>query len=109
LPRDGRDDVRRIATGGIRIGIGDTFTQRTDIDMNKFGKLLGVASLALAFGTATVMAQAPATAPAKKTFKLKTPTTAAGKACSDQADAKGLHGKERKTFRSTCKKGIKKS
>ena len=77
--------------------------------MIKIGKLLGATALAFAFSTATVMAQAPATAPAKKAFKLKTPTTAAGKACSDQADAKGLHGKERKTFRSTCKKGMKKS
>lgn len=27
--------------------------------------------------------------------------------CSKQADAKGLHGKARKTFRSTCKKEFK--
>jgi hypothetical protein len=27
--------------------------------------------------------------------------------CSKQADAKGLHGKARKTFRSTCKKELK--
>jgi hypothetical protein len=26
------------------------------------------------------------------------------KSCSDQATAKGLHGKERKKFRSECKK-----
>jgi hypothetical protein len=26
--------------------------------------------------------------------------------CSKQADAKGLHGKERKTFRSDCKKKL---
>jgi psiF repeat len=26
------------------------------------------------------------------------------KACSDQATAKGLHGKERRTFRSACKR-----
>ena len=33
---------------------------------------------------------------------------AVSKACSDQADAKGLHGKERKKFRSECKqKGAK--
>ena len=29
---------------------------------------------------------------------------AISKACSDQATAKGLHGKERKAFRSECKK-----
>jgi hypothetical protein len=28
--------------------------------------------------------------------------------CSKQADAKGLHGKARKTFRSACKKELKK-
>jgi hypothetical protein len=28
--------------------------------------------------------------------------------CSKQADAKGLHGKPRKTFRSACKKELKK-
>lgn len=27
--------------------------------------------------------------------------------CSKQADAKGLHGKERKKFRATCKKDLK--
>ena len=50
-----------------------------------------------------------ATAAKKGQFKLKTPTTAAGKACSDQADAKGLHGKERRKFRSACKKGAAKT
>ena len=29
--------------------------------------------------------------------------------CSKQADAKGLHGKERKTFRAHCKAEMKKS
>jgi hypothetical protein len=28
--------------------------------------------------------------------------------CTQQADAKGLHGKERKTFRAKCMKGLKK-
>ena len=31
--------------------------------------------------------------------------TAKSKECSAQADAKGLHGKERKKFRSACKAG----
>jgi psiF repeat len=30
---------------------------------------------------------------------------AKSKECSDQADAKGLHGKERKKFREQCKHG----
>jgi hypothetical protein len=29
---------------------------------------------------------------------------AVSKACSDQANAKGLHGKERKKFRAECKR-----
>ena len=34
----------------------------------------------------------------------KKPRTAESLECSKQADAKGLHGKERKKFRSECKK-----
>lgn len=30
---------------------------------------------------------------------------ALSKSCSDQANAKGLHGKARKKFRSACKRG----
>jgi invasion protein IalB len=41
-------------------------------------------------------------APAAKTPKVH---TAASLECSKEADAKGLHGKERKKFRSECKKG----
>ncbi|MEH2501054.1 hypothetical protein V1294_007533 [Bradyrhizobium sp. AZCC 1678] len=41
-------------------------------------------------------------APAEK--KAEKPRTAASLECSKEADAKGLHGKERKKFRSACKK-----
>jgi phosphate-selective porin len=41
-------------------------------------------------------------APAEK--KAAKPQTAASLECSKEADAKGLHGKERKKFRSECKK-----
>jgi hypothetical protein len=34
----------------------------------------------------------------------KTDKQSISKSCSDQANAKGLHGKERKKFRSECKK-----
>ncbi|EKS32676.1 PsiF family protein [Afipia clevelandensis] len=54
---------------------------------------------------------APASAPAKTApTKAETPKaakperTAVSLECSKQADAKGLHGKERKKFRSECKK-----
>ncbi len=41
----------------------------------------------------------------KKATTATTPAkTAISKACSAQADAKGLHGKERHKFRSDCKK-----
>jgi len=70
------------------------------------------ASLMLA-GSAFAQTAAPAPAtPAAKTAPAKAETpkaakperTAASLECSKQADAKGLHGKERKKFRSDCKK-----
>jgi len=45
---------------------------------------------------------APAAAPAA-TSKSTKPHSAASIECSKEADAKGLHGKERKKFRSECK------
>ena len=41
-------------------------------------------------------------APAEK--KAEKPRTTASLECSKEADAKGLHGKERRKFRSACKK-----
>ena len=38
-----------------------------------------------------------------KVAKVHTPESIE---CSKEADAKGLHGKERKTFRAECKKGL---
>ena len=46
----------------------------------------------------------PAAAPAATEKKAEKPRTAASLECSKEADAKGLHGKERKKFRSDCKK-----
>jgi hypothetical protein len=53
----------------------------------------------------SAFAQTPAPAPAAK-MAPKAPVvhTAASLECSKEADAKGLHGKERKKFRSECKK-----
>ena len=45
---------------------------------------------------------APTMAPAVK--KAEKPRTAASLQCSKDADAKGVHGKERKKFMSDCKK-----
>jgi hypothetical protein len=71
---------------------------------------LAIASLVL---TGTAFAQTPAAAPADKAAPAATTNMAKPKAamtpesqkCSDEADAKGLHGKERKKFREKCKKG----
>ena len=60
-----------------------------------------------AFAQATAPAAAPAApaaAPAAKMDKKPVVHTAASLECSKEADAKGLHGKERKKFRSDCKK-----
>ena len=74
-----------------------------------------IASLLL-MGAVSAQTAAPTTAPATKTEAPKTETKApaAKKAerprkpgsleCSKQADEKGLKGKERKKFRSACKK-----
>jgi hypothetical protein len=68
-------------------------------------------SLFIGGGAALAQAPAPATtpppsaaqpaAPAKMTADQK---KAISKSCSDQATAKGLHGKARKKFRAACKK-----
>jgi psiF repeat len=51
--------------------------------------------------TTTTPAPAATSAPAAK--KAEKPHSAASLECSKEADAKGLHGKERKKFRSECK------
>ena len=62
------------------------------------------ALLALMIGVGAAFAQAPAPAPATAPAKMSTDDKKAiSKSCSDQANAKGLHGKERKKFRSDCK------
>jgi psiF repeat len=54
--------------------------------------------------TAPAASTPAATAPAKKAEKPRSPESLD---CSKQADAKGLHGKERKKFRSDCMKEAK--
>jgi psiF repeat-containing protein len=68
---------------------------------------LAVASLFLvspAFAQATAPAAAPS---AKAEKKMEKPRTAASLECSKEADAKSIHGKERKKFMSECKKAGK--
>jgi hypothetical protein len=62
------------------------------------GPVLAQSSTAPAAKTDTA---APADAMTKKASK---PRSAASLQCSKDADGKGLHGKERKKFRSDCKK-----
>lgn len=64
--------------------------------------LVGAASAQTPAPAATSAAPTSTTAPAAT--KTAKPRTEVSLECSKQADAKGLHGKERKTFRSTCKK-----
>jgi hypothetical protein len=72
-------------------------------------KILFAAACTLALlstGAAHAQSAAPAvkTEAAAKPAKTAKPRTAKSLECSKQADAKGLHGKERKKFRSQCKK-----
>jgi hypothetical protein len=64
--------------------------------------LASVATIAL-LSTASVQAQTATTDKAAAAAPKKE-RTAKSLECSKQADAKGLHGKERKKFRSECKK-----
>ncbi|MBI3700942.1 MAG: phosphate starvation-inducible protein PsiF [Afipia sp.] len=60
---------------------------------------------AVAQTTATPSTTTTKSQPAEK--KAEKPRTAESIECSKEADAKGLHGKERKKFRSECKKNAK--
>jgi hypothetical protein len=60
------------------------------------------ALLAFSLGLGSAFAQAPAAQPSTPA-KSDAGKSAISKACSDQANAKGLHGKDRKKFRSECK------
>jgi hypothetical protein len=84
--------------------------------MTKISSLATATALAslLLMGTAFAQTAAPAAkdatktetkaAPAPAEKKAEKPRTAASLECSKEADTKGLKGKERKKFRSECKK-----
>jgi hypothetical protein len=77
-------------------------------------RIATIAALSLMIGVGAALAQAPAPAPAPSTAPAAQPAAPAkltadqkkaiSKSCSDQATAKGLHGKARKKFRLECKK-----
>ena len=64
---------------------------------------LAVAASLLLAGSAFAQTPAPSTSAPAATSKSTKPHSAASIECSKEADAKGLHGKERKKFRSECK------
>jgi psiF repeat len=75
---------------------------------------VALAAFASLFLMSSAFAQTTTPAPAAKTEMApaadkKAPVmhSAASTECSKEADAKGLHGKERKKFRSDCKKAAK--
>ena len=63
--------------------------------------LVSAILLCSAIGVGTALAQTSAPAP---TGQSATQKSAISKSCSDQANAKGLHGKARRKFRSACKR-----
>jgi psiF repeat len=69
-------------------------------------KTISSRALATAFASMLLMGSAFAqtAAPAAKAEKAPVAHSAASLECSKEADAKGLHGKERKKFRSECKR-----
>lgn len=69
-----------------------------------FAFLLLLASPVFAQTATAPAAKSDSTAPAATDKKMAKPRSAASVECSKEADAKGLHGKERKKFRSECKK-----
>ena len=75
--------------------------------------VIGAALLLLTMGAGSAVAQtpppapaasAPAAQPAAPAKMMPDDKKAISKSCTDQANAKGLHGKARKKFRSDCKK-----
>jgi len=81
--------------------------------MTKLSSLVTATAMAslLVIGAASAQSTAPTKPEATKTEtkapaekKAEKPRTAASLECSKEADAKGLHGKERRKFRSECKK-----
>jgi hypothetical protein len=89
--------------GPIRIdhiphrGEKDMMTKSTVVAAIVFSLAIG-AGAALAQNPPPAAAQAPSGAPAASADKA-----AISKACIDQANAKGLHGKARKKFKRACK------
>jgi hypothetical protein len=82
--------------------------------MMKFSSRAAATAIVSLLLAGSAFAQTPAPAPMTKSApaekmapaekKAEKPRTEASLECSKQADAKGLHGTERRKFRSECKK-----
>ena len=76
--------------------------------MTKAGKFFTALCLVASLGATPVFAQpapsASGKSPAAETKAAPKPRTEKSVECSKQADAKKLHGAERKKFREECKK-----
>jgi invasion protein IalB len=72
-----------------------------------FASLLLMSSAFAQTPAPAASAPAATAAPAAKAAKTEKPRTAASLECSKEADAKGVHGKERKKLMSECKKMAK--
>jgi hypothetical protein len=77
-------------------------TMSSRVAATAFASLLLFASPVLA--QTNPAAKSDSMAPAAADKKMAKPRSAASIECSKEADAKGLHGKERKKFRSECRK-----
>ena len=76
------------------------------IRISSYAAAAALASLLLASSAYAQGTAAPATS-AAKTEKTEKARSTESLDCSKQADEKGLHGKERKKFRSACMKEAK--
>jgi hypothetical protein len=66
--------------------------------------LVSATLLLLVIGLGTTFAQTPTGQSSSVAQTGKADKEAISKACSEQANAQGLHGKARKKFRSKCKR-----
>src|SRR5215472_15415940 len=96
-------DVKQkpVMTLGVRLWI--VRELRMPIMLKRFA-LVSATLLPLVMGLGNAFAQAPTGQSSSATKMSKADKEAISKACSEQANAQGLHGKARKTFRSKCKR-----
>jgi psiF repeat len=70
----------------------------------RFSRTLVLSAFVVLIGSSAAVAQQTATTKPVAGQSALADKKAVSKACSDQATAKGLHGKARKKFRSACKR-----